>query len=97
MVCTVRHFPCSTQAIVRGDTSIPAISAASIPAKVTRDAIMVDMDALYPVYGFAQHKGYPTKAHRLAIQQYGLCHIHRLSFSSQKTARYFRTTPPNET
>ena len=78
------HCPkltCPTEAIIRGDSLIPAISAASILAKVTRDHLMRVMDLHYPVYGFAQHKGYPTKAHRLAIQQHGPCEIHRLSFS----------------
>lgn len=80
--CPTLSFP--TEAIIRGDATVPAISAASILAKVTRDALMLTMDDLYPVYGFAQHKGYPTKAHRLAIQQHGPCEIHRLSFSFEK-------------
>ena len=78
------HCPtlsCATQAIIRGDATVPAISAASILAKVARDQLMLDLDKHYPLYGFAQHKGYPTKLHRLAIQQHGPCAIHRLSFT----------------
>ena len=74
-------FPCEAKAIIKGDSLIPAISAASIVAKVKRDLEMNDYDAVYPQYGFAQHKGYPTKQHFAAIQQYGILSIHRRSFS----------------
>jgi ribonuclease HII len=67
-------------AIVGGDATCFSIAAASIVAKVTRDEIMRDYDARYPGYGFAQHKGYGTKAHREAIQRLGPCPIHRRSF-----------------
>ena len=67
-------------AIVGGDASCFAIAAASIVAKVTRDALMVEYDHAYPGYGFAQHKGYGTKAHRAAIQRLGPSPIHRRSF-----------------
>lgn len=66
--------------IVKGDAKCYSIAAASILAKVTRDRIMRQWDEVYPQYGFAKHKGYGTKAHIEAIQQYGLCPLHRLSF-----------------
>jgi ribonuclease HII len=72
---------CSVQAIIRGDQTVPAISAASIIAKVARDQEMRDMDRLYPGYGFAAHKGYPTRAHRQALQNLGVTPIHRRSFA----------------
>ncbi len=68
------------QAIIGGDAIEPAIGAASIIAKVERDAELVALDARYPGYGFAQHKGYPTKAHLLALQALGVTPIHRRSF-----------------
>jgi ribonuclease HII len=70
--------PC--QAIVKGDGKVPAISAASILAKVTRDREMLALHEQYPQYGFAQHKGYPTAAHLKAIQKYGLIEGYRTSF-----------------
>ena len=71
---------CTAEAIVKGDLKEPAISAASIIAKVERDNEMVAMEEIYPGYGFAQHKGYPTKAHREAIIELGVTEIHRKSF-----------------
>ena len=68
------------QGIVKGDAKVYSIAAASILAKVTRDRIMREYDALYPAYGFAKHKGYGTLAHRQAIREYGPCPIHRMSF-----------------
>jgi len=68
-------------AIVQGDSLIPAISAASIIAKVLRDEEMVEMDSMYPGYGFARHKGYPTVAHRQALLELGPCAIHRRSYA----------------
>lgn len=67
--------------IVKGDQRSQSIAAASIIAKVTRDRIMVEMDALYPGYGFANHKGYCTPEHLQAIDRLGPCPIHRRSFS----------------
>jgi ribonuclease HII len=67
--------------VIRGDRLVPAISAASILAKVTRDAIMDAWAVEYPVYGFAQHKGYGTAAHRAMIARHGPSPIHRLSFA----------------
>lgn len=72
------------QAIVKGDAKIPAISAASILAKVHRDTQMLELDALYPHYGFAQHKGYPTEQHLAAIQKHGLIAGYRKSFKPVK-------------
>jgi ribonuclease HII len=73
-------LPCSAEAIVKGDLTEPCISAASIIAKVTRDREMVAMDARYPGYGLAKHKGYPSKAHMEALVELGVTEIHRRSF-----------------
>lgn len=70
--------------IIKGDSLSISIAAASIIAKVTRDTIMEQYDLEYPQYGFAKHKGYPTKAHREAILKYGACFIHRRSFKGVK-------------
>lgn len=74
------------QAIIRGDARIPAISAASILAKVARDAEMSEWDRRYPGYGFSAHKGYPTRAHIDALQKQGVCPIHRRSFGPVRQA-----------
>ena len=68
------------RAIVGGDDLVPAISAASIIAKVRRDAIMCEVDQLYPGYGFAKHKGYGTALHRESLDRLGPCPQHRWSF-----------------
>lgn len=75
--------PLSVQAraVIRGDQLVPAISAASILAKVTRDRIMERWAVEFPAYGFAQHKGYGTVAHRASIVRHGPCAIHRRSFA----------------
>ena len=73
-------LPCSAEAIVGGDGLEPAIAAASILAKVARDREMVALDRLYPGYGLARHKGYPTKAHLQALAEGGVTEIHRRSF-----------------
>lgn len=70
----------SCDAVVGGDALHPEISAASILAKVTRDHQMLELDAKYPQFGFAKHKGYPTKAHFEAIAQFGVVEEHRRSF-----------------
>jgi len=75
------QLECLTETIVKGDVTIPAISAASILAKVGRDAEMLRLHALHPVYGLDRHKGYPTAQHLAAIRQYGVCEIHRRSFA----------------
>ena len=69
------------QSIIKGDALCYSISAASILAKVTRDRMMRQWDEIYPQYGFEKHKGYGTKAHIEAIKEYGLCPIHRKSFT----------------
>ena len=76
-----KDLPCHGRAIVGGDALEPAISAASILAKVTRDRLMVALDAVHPGYGFAEHKGYPTPVHLAALQQLGPCVQHRCSFA----------------
>ncbi|AKE52523.1 ribonuclease HII [Kangiella geojedonensis] len=78
------HCPeldCAMEAIIKGDSKEPAISAASILAKVARDNEMVEMEEKYPGYGFAKHKGYPTKQHREAIIKLGITEIHRKSYA----------------
>ncbi|MEZ5540925.1 MAG: ribonuclease HII [Pseudomonadota bacterium] len=75
------RLPCPAQAIVRGDSRVAAISAASILAKVTRDREMIVLDARYPGYGLARHKGYPSKAHLEALAALGPTPQHRLSFA----------------
>ena len=70
-----------SKAIVRGDAKIPAIAAASVLAKVTRDREMEALDSLYPGYGLAKHKGYPTKQHLEALAKLGPSPIHRKSFA----------------
>lgn len=73
--------PFPVKAIIKGDAKIKAISAASILAKVERDAEMLRLHARYPQYGFDQHKGYPTEDHFAALQMHGVCDIHRRSFA----------------
>ena len=68
--------------VVHGDAISQSIAAASVLAKVTRDRQLIELDRLYPEYGFAQHKGYPTKAHKLAVFEYGPSLVHRRSFLS---------------
>ncbi|MEK6731298.1 MAG: ribonuclease HII [Pseudomonadota bacterium] len=77
-------LPCLVRAIIRGDQTVPAISAASIIAKVLRDREMLEMDKIYPQYGFALHKGYPTKQHLAALAEFGVSRIHRRSFGPVK-------------
>lgn len=79
-------LPLKMQAIVKGDDLIPVISAASIMAKVTRDALMQQMDSQYPQFGFAKHKGYGTPEHLRAIKRWGITEIHRMSFAPVKAA-----------
>ena len=71
---------CSAEAIVKGDAKEPAISAASILAKTHRDAQLLELDRVYPQYGFARHMGYPTAAHLEALRVHGPSPVHRRSF-----------------
>jgi len=76
----VKGLPCDHKAIVKGDALSISISAASIIAKVTRDRMMVELDAQYPEYGFSRHKGYGTKQHLKALEKHGATPAHRQSF-----------------
>ena len=75
------RLPCPATAIIGGDASEPAISAASILAKVSRDRRMLELHAHYPHYGFDRHKGYPSAAHRAALLAHGPCPEHRRSYA----------------
>ena len=77
----VSDFPCAQTALVGGDGISLSIAAASVIAKVERDRAMLEYDQLYPEYGFAKHKGYPTAAHFAKLREHGPCPIHRKSFS----------------
>lgn len=83
--CPALTCPC--QAIIKGDATEPAISAASILAKTARDAELRQLHERYPQYGFARHKGYPTAVHREALRRYGPCPEHRRSFAPVAAAR----------
>ena len=76
----VKGLPCDSRSIVKGDALSISISAASIIAKVTRDRMLVELDARFPEYGFAQHKGYGTKRHLEALRKYGAIQDHRKTF-----------------
>lgn len=75
-----KGITCPHATVIKGDAKSANIAAASILAKVTRDRYIVEMDKVYPEYGFAQHKGYPTKAHYEALRKHGPCPIHRMTF-----------------
>ena len=78
----LRECPCPQRNLVDGDARCATVAAASIIAKVTRDRLMCELDAAYPEYGFARHKGYATPEHIAAIDRHGLCPLHRRSFVS---------------
>ncbi|EJG0690912.1 ribonuclease HII [Vibrio parahaemolyticus] len=80
------ELPMDSQAVVKGDLRVAEISAASIIAKVVRDQEMEELDKQYPQFGFAKHKGYPTKAHFEAIEEHGVISEHRKSFKPVKKA-----------
>ncbi len=82
--CPEIDIPC--EAIIKGDALVDVIGAASILAKVVRDDEMQALDKLYPEYGFAKHKGYPTAFHREALKRFGPCAIHRKSFAPVQVA-----------
>ncbi|WP_213134441.1 ribonuclease HII [Citrobacter sp. FP75] len=79
-------LPMPSMAVVKGDSRVAEISAASILAKVTRDAEMAALDTVFPQYGFAQHKGYPTAVHLAALVEHGAIEHHRRSFAPVKRA-----------
>ena len=84
------HLNIPAEAIIGGDALIAEISAASILAKVTRDRQLIELDKLYPNYGFAKHKGYGTKEHLTALAKYGpISGIHRMSFAPVKQLNLF--------
>lgn len=75
------EFGVTSRAVIGGDGTVPAIMAASILAKISRDAVMLELHALYPDYGFDRHKGYPTAAHLQALRAHGASAVHRRSFA----------------
>lgn len=79
---SLRACPCPQRNLVDGDARCASVAAASIVAKVTRDRLMRELDAEFPAYGFARHKGYATAEHIAAIDRHGLCPQHRRSFVS---------------
>jgi len=80
----IPNWAYSAEAVVKGDSRVECIAAASILAKVTRDREMVLFDAIYPGFGFAKHKGYPTQLHRDALKKLGITPIHRRSYAPVK-------------
>ena len=80
------RLKCAARAIVRGDAKCLSIAAASIVAKVTRDAMMIELGRAYPAYGFERHKGYPTPGHQAAIERHGVTPHHRRSFKTVQLA-----------
>jgi len=79
-------LPCEVKTVVGGDGKSKSIAAASILAKVARDRLMVEMDGLYPGYGFASHKGYHARVHAEALRELGPCEIHRMAWAPVKLA-----------
>jgi len=88
-------LPMRCEAIVKGDSLIAAISAASILAKVTRDRWCEEMEGHYPAYGFAKHKGYGTAQHLAALQAHGASPLHRASFAPVRAALATGLRPAN--
>jgi len=81
------QIPLPQQALIKGDRRSLSIAAASVLAKTTRDSLLIDYETDYPGYGFARHKGYGTALHRAALEQLGICPIHRMSFAPLKNQR----------
>lgn len=81
------RFACPARAVIQGDALVPCISAASILAKQARDREMIALDAEFPGYGFAQHKGYATRDHMAALERLGACIHHRTSYAPVRRAR----------
>ncbi len=79
-------WPGLRMAVIQGDGRVPAISAASVLAKVHRDRLLQQLDGQYPQYGFARHKGYPTRAHLEALREHGPCPVHRMSYRPVREA-----------
>ena len=93
----LRECPCPQRNLVDGDARCATVAAASIIAQVTRDRLMRALDAEYPVYGFAKHKGYATAEHIAAIDRHGLCPLHRRSFVSEwRQGNLFAVPLPDE-
>jgi ribonuclease HII len=90
----IRDLPLPQQPIVKGDSKSLSIAAASILAKTSRDAVMRDLDRQHPDYGFAQHKGYPVRAHVEALRAHGACAAHRRSFAPVREALGLPPLPP---
>lgn len=86
-----------SEAIVKGDSKVEAISAASILAKTARDELMLDLHARYPQYGFDGHKGYPTAAHMAALREHGVSEVHRRSFKPVREALLYTSAKPEGT
>jgi ribonuclease HII len=92
--CLPRDLPCPAEAIIGGDGSDRAIMAASILAKVARDRHMCELHQRWPHYGFDEHKGYATPAHRVALAKFGPCPAHRRSFSPVRACGDLFDVPP---
>jgi ribonuclease HII len=79
--CPIPALTCPQKTVIKGDARVLSVGAASVVAKVLRDRVMTSLDPFYPDYGFARHKGYPTKMHREVLQRLGPTPWHRRSFS----------------
>src|SRR5262249_57383059 len=91
---SLKDLPIAQQRIVKGDAKSLSIAAASILAKTARDARMAELDAQYPGYGFARHKGYPVREHVEALVRHGACPVHRRSFAPVREALGLPPLPP---
>lgn len=86
---TLPSWQAAQRCVIGGDRKVLSVAAASILAKVTRDRMMVAYDRLYPVYGFARHKGYGAKGHFAALDEHGPCPLHRITFIDHRQLRLF--------